>query len=114
MANESVEKVPSEKVRVVLERAFLPTLTALVAYYLLHGVLKGLAERLPPPYAEAIAHPVIDNILYGFLSFIYFLISFLIKRVGKWVLVGLVLFAGVQYSLVRFLPAKRFVVYVDL
>jgi len=36
------------------------------------------------------------------------------KRVGKWTFIGLVLFAGVEYGLARFLPAKRFVVYVDL
>ena len=105
----------SEKLRLVFERVLLPALTALIAYYLFHGVLSKFAEQLPAPYGEVVAHPIIDNILYGLFSLMYFVVGYITNRIGKWPFVGLLFFMAGEYALVRFLPAKRFVVlYIDL
>jgi hypothetical protein len=109
MPEPAVENVwPSEKVRWLVERSILPLLTALVAYCLLHGRLKALAERIPEPYADLIAHPIVDNLLYALFSAAYFIVGFLNRKLGKWALAGLVAAGILQYSLVNYLHVSRF------
>lgn len=77
------EKERSGKLRWVFEHIILPSLTALLAYYLLHSRLEEFAERLPDPYSDIIAHPIAENLLSIFFSALYFIFGFFKRKPAR-------------------------------
>ena len=94
------------------ERCVLPAVTAFLAYYLLHGKLQPFADLLPEPWADVIAHPLIEGLL-NLLLFVAFLTGpFFVKRLAKYTLTWLVLVGVAHYVLQTYAHAGKLSLYV--
>lgn len=95
------------------EKWFLPALTAYVANYLLRGQLKPLAEQLPEPWADVIAHPFIEFILDFLLWLAVFLGTLLIKKALKYYALTFYVLVGIlHFILLRYAHASKLSLYV--
>lgn len=100
-------------VHILREKWLLPALTAYVANYLVRGQLKPLAERLPEPWADVIAHPIVECILDWLVWLAFFLgVLFLKKLVKYYVLTLLILIGILHFALVRYAHASKVGLYV--
>lgn len=99
------------RLRLFKEKWFLPALTAYVANYLLRGRLQPLAEQLPEPWADVIAHPIIEFLLDLLIAGAVFLGTYFVRKLARYMLTWFVIVAIVHYVLVRYAHAPRFALY---
>jgi hypothetical protein len=96
----------------VKESFILPMLTAAVVFYLLHGKLKPLAEVLPPPWAEVIAHPIVEILLSTLITLGYVFGSFFVTRLAMHGVSWLIIVGTTSYALMTFTHLSKASIYV--